>query len=330
MSTIPQPLWYRGTDDVQIMSATDISNIVNQVIALYAANQSVTLNCDGSSSLTSAGYTILDGMPLSDTRLTSGTAVSNTTGGITEAATGEPETNTSNSNRVGHITTSGLTQPVNPLPLYRRPDGDIQAMSSTDFMDTFIRPAITLLTSSSTTTQQGGTYRVHTANSLAGHTLADGGSGQTVFNDTRADIASFLAANIGATGTTQDISTSIQRYYLLRVTPASTSTTIKCPAFLRSDNDVQAYSLTNWNSLLESYIRWATTQSVGDRIKYEFATSAPAGGAQRGTSITDTALTGGVGTFTTYNPNSDDYRAQEFPDGTPATITTYGFYITRY
>ncbi len=327
MATIPQPLWYRGSDDVQIMSATDISNIVDQVVALYAANQSVTLNVDLEASLTGGGYTILDGLPMADTRLTSGASSTSSTAPPSEATTQEPQTLTTNFNQIGHITTSGLTQPVGPLPLFRRSDGDIQAMSSTDFMDTFIRPAITLLTSSSTTTQQGGTYRAHTASTLSGHTQV---GTLKIMTDTRADTASFLAANIGTAGTVQDFPTTIQDYYLLRITPASASTTIRCPAFLRSDNDVQAYSLTAWNDLLEGYVRWATTQSTGDRIKYEVATSAPSGGVQKGTSITDTALTGGTGTYTTNTVGADDYRAQEFPDGTPATISTYGFYITRY
>jgi hypothetical protein len=43
MATQPQPLFYRGSDDLQIMTATDISNIVAQVIALHAANPAVVL-----------------------------------------------------------------------------------------------------------------------------------------------------------------------------------------------------------------------------------------------------------------------------------------------
>lgn len=326
MATQPQPLFYLGSDNLQIMSATDIANIVDQVIALYAASQSVTLNVDTEANLISGGNTIIDGLPFADTRLTSGASSVGGSSFPTEATTEEPQTLTTNFNQIGHITAS-VTQPVGPLPLYRRTDGDIQAMSSTDFLDTFIRPAITYLTNSDTTTRQGGTYRAHTATSLAGHTQV---GSTTIFSDTRADVSEFLADSIGTAGSILDKPETIQNYYLMRITPASTSTTIRCPAFLRSDNDIQAYSLTEWNNLLQGYVRWATTQSTGDRIKYQVATSAPSGGVQRGTSLTDTALTGGSGTYTTLKPGSNDYRAQEFPDGTPATITTYGFYIVRY
>lgn len=327
MATIPQPLFYTSDDNLQIMTANDISAIIQQVIALYADDKSVTLNNDSSANLTAAGYTLLDGLPLTDTRLTSGASSTSPSATPPESTTEEPQINSSNASRVGHITTSGLTLPTSPLPLYRRSDGDIQSMSSTDFLDTFIRPAITLLTSASTTTSQGGTYRVHTSTTLSGHTR----TGTTyIINDTRADVSEFLGANIGTAGTVQDIPETITSYYLMEINANAPSTTIRCPAFRRSDNDIQAYTLTNFNSMLTSYVKYATTQSVGDRIKYEFATSAPSGGAQRGSSITDTRLTGGTGTYATLPVGADDYRAQEFPDGTASTITTYGFYITRY
>lgn len=327
MTAIPQPLFYTNDDNLQIMTATDITDIHDQVVALYAANQSVTLNVDADeATLNTGGYTLLDGT-IQDTRLRSGASSTAAAAYPSEATTEEPTTVTTTYDKVGHSTTSGLTLPTSNLPVYRRDDGDLQSMTSTDFLDTFIRPAITLLTSASTTTQQGGTYRAHTAASLAGHTQV---GSIAFFSDTRADTASFLASGIGTSGTYQDFSTTIQDYYILRITPASASTTIKVPAFKRLDNNIQAGTLTSFNSLLENYVRYATTQSVGDRIKYEFATSAPSGGAQRGTSITDTALTGGTGTYTQRLVSSDDYRAQEFPDGTPSTNTTYGFYITRF
>jgi len=327
MTAIPEPLFYTDDNNLQIMTATDVTDIHDQVVALYAANQTVTLNADTNANLLAAGYTDLDGLPMADTRLTSGAASVGGATYVAEGTTQEPQNKTVNQTRIGHITTSGLTLPTLNLPIYRRGDGDIQTMTPTDFLDTFIRPAITLLTSASTTTQQGGTYRAHTATTLSGHTQV----GSThIFKDTRADTSEFLAANIGTSGTVQDIPETIQEYYLLRVTPAAASTTIKVPAFKRIDNNIQAGTLTSFNSLLEAYVRYATTQSVGDRIKYQVATSAPSGGAQRGTSMTDTSLTGGAGVYTQQFVNSNDYRSQEFPDGTPATSTTYGFYIVRF
>jgi hypothetical protein len=40
-------------------------------------------------------------------------------------------------------------------------------------------------------------------------------------------------------------------------------------------------------------------------------------------------LTGGTGNYQTNFINADDYRAQEFPDGSPATANTYTFNINK-
>lgn len=326
MATIPEPLFYTEDNNLQIMTAGDISEIVQQVIALYSDNKAVTLMNDTSSAISTAGFTLLSGLPLSDTRLTSGASSVSASSLPGEGTTGEPVTVTEEYSKVGSSTVTGLTLPTNPLPIYRRSDGDIQSMTSVDFLDTFIRPAITLLTSASTGTSQGGTYRIHTATTLSGHTRI--GSTE-VFLDKRADVSEYAAANIGTAGTTQDLNETINAYYLMEIDANAPSTTIKCPAFKRTDNDIQAYTLSNFNAMLTSYIRYATTQSSGDRIKYEFATSAPSGGAQRGSSIIDTKLDGS-GTLAQLNVGANDYRAQEFPDGTAQTVTTTGFYITRF
>ena len=326
MATIPEPLFFTEDNNLQIMTANDIAEIVQQVIALLADDKSVTLFNDTQSNLSSAGRTLVEGLPIADTRLSSGEAAVGGASPPAEGTTGEPETVTTNFNQVGHTTTSGLTLPTDPLPLFRRSDGNIQSMTSTDFLDTFIRPAITLLVSTDNTTSQGGTYRIHTATSLSGHTRV---GSQVVFTDTRADVSEYDAANIGTAGTVQDISETINNYYLMEIDANAPSSTIKCPAFKRVDDDIQAYTLTNFNAMLTRYAKYTTTQSNGDRLKYQFATSAPSGGVQKGSSIVDTRLDGS-GDRQTLNVGANDYRAQEFPDGTAQTITTTGLYLVRY
>ena len=56
-------------------------------------------------------------------------------------------------------------------------------MSLQDVKDTFLHPAIDLLSSASTSTQQAGTYTLATSTSLAGSTLV---SSTPIFVDTRA------------------------------------------------------------------------------------------------------------------------------------------------
>ena len=161
MATQPQPLFYRGSDDLQIMSATDISNIIAQVIALHAANPAVVLT------QVSSGGSL---GTINDTRLSSGAASVSTTAFIAEASTAEPATVTTGFARINQTVTS-VSQPVDPLPLYRRSDGQIQSFTPTEFLDTFIRPAITTLVLEANSTSQGGTFRIHTTTSLSGHTL---------------------------------------------------------------------------------------------------------------------------------------------------------------
>ena len=310
MATQPQPLFYRGSDDLQIMTATDISNIVAQVIALHAANPAVVLT------QVSSGGSL---GTINDTRLSSGAASQSTTAFVAEGSTAEPATVTTGFARINQTVTS-VSQPVDPLPLYRRSDGQIQSFTPTDFLDTFIRPAITSLVLEANTTSQGGTFRIHTATSLSGHTLV---SSTPVFIDTIADTSSYVASNIGSVGTTQDFPTTVTNYYLMKVDGAAASTTIRVPAFRRSDGDIQAYSLTSWNSLLEGYVRYATSSSSGDRITYSISS-----GTNKGSGMVDTILNGS-GNYQQRFVNADDYRAQEFPDGTPTTIATYYLRINK-
>ena len=136
MATQPQPLFYRGSDDLQIMTATDISNIVAQVIALHAANPAVVLT------QVSSGGSL---GTINDTRLQSGIARQSFSSFGSEADTAEPTTVTTGFARINQTVTS-VSQPVDPLPLYRRSDGQIQSFTPTEFLDTFIRPAITAIT----------------------------------------------------------------------------------------------------------------------------------------------------------------------------------------
>ena len=89
------------------------------------------------------------------------------------------------------------------------------------------------------------------------------------------------------------------------------------PAFYRTDGNIQAYSLTSFNQLLRGYMRYKLQADYGSGYDYSLTT-----GNIRGTGVVDTRLTGGSGVFTRRSVSASDYRAQEFPDGTPTTITT--------
>ena len=74
--------------------------------------------------------------------------------------------------------------------------GDFKSMSLADIKDTFLHPAIDLLVSGSTGTQQGGTYHISTATSVGGSTEVSG-SNTPVFTDTISRHISLYSCWIG-------------------------------------------------------------------------------------------------------------------------------------
>ena len=122
-----------------------------------------------------------------------------------------------------------------------------------------------------------------------------------------------------------DQSTTLTSYYLQRVNGSDNAYTN--PMFINSSNHIQEYSGTNFKSLLQGWIRQtAAASSDGYRISYSLGTSGS--GQTRGSGMSDTRLNGS-GNYQTHQVDGDDYRAQEFPDGTPTTINTYYLRINK-
>jgi hypothetical protein len=69
--------------------------------------------------------------------------------------------------------------------------------------------------------------------------------------------------------------------------------------------------------MLQNYVRYAAANRTNYKIRYSYST-----GNNRGSGMTDTKLDGS-GNYQTRFVNADDYRAQEFPNGTAQTINTY-------
>ena len=84
-------------------------------------------------------------------------------------------------------------------------------MSQTDFLDTFIKPAITTMVNTTATgADQAGTYTISTGTSLSDHTNI---SSTAIFLDTRANTGAYTASGLFET---QDQPTTITSYYLHR------------------------------------------------------------------------------------------------------------------
>ena len=102
--------------------------------------------------------------------------------------------------------------------------------------------------------------------------------------------------------------------------------------FITSSNDLQVYKTTGLDAtsgidtLFKEWIReTASESSDGYQITYEIGTSGS--GNTRGTSMVNTKLNGS-GNYQTLQVG-DDYRAQEFPNGSVSTVSTYNFRINK-
>ena len=298
--------------NIKEMTSTQVDEIVDQVVYQYSLNPGVTLSVVGSGGNLSA---------ISDTRLQAGAASTSATAFPSEATTAEPSTVTVNYQRLNSANAS-LTPTADTgktWPAYYNSSGQIQAMNLQDVKDTFLHPAIDLLTAGSTTTQQAGTYTIATSTTLAGATNV---SATPIYSDTRADTSLYTAGGIGET---LDQPTTITNYYLHRIDGSNTSYT--APFFINASNHLQEYDTTTFNSLLQEWIRYTAASSTeGYAISYSIGTSGS--GNTRGSGIVDTKLNG-AGNYQTRFVNANDYRAQEFPNGTPTTINTYNLRIIK-
>ena len=302
-----RPLYNDG-GNLREMTSAMITAIQNRCVYVYGSNPSVTLSVVGSSGTLAA---------ITDTRLQAGAGTTDVTNFDTAGETPNISTVTVTYDKISqtNATLSTPTDTNNKLyPVYYDGSGSIQAMNATDIFDTFITQAIDSLVDG---TDRDGTFRIHTATSLSNHTLI---SSTPVFTDTRADVSAYAAGSIPET---KDQPTTINNYYLFR-TNQGAAPSITVPFQINSDNDLQIYTASNFDAMLLAEIRHHTVNTSGSTISYNINGS----GNNRGSGMVDTKLNGG-GNYQQRFVNANDYRTQEFPNGSPQTINTYFLKITR-
>ena len=309
--TARAPLYWNGSQ-LQEMSASQINTFVDLAVYYYSLDPSRTLAVSGSG----GNLTAID-----DTRLQAG-AYSTATGSYpSEATTAEPSTVTVSYQRITQSAASVSTtaDTGKTFPVYW--DGSaVKHMTEADFLDTFIYPAITQMSSGSTTSQQAGTYFISTTTSVAGATLV---SSTPIFSDTKADTTAYSAGTIGDHAL--DNPTTVTNYYLHRIDGVLTAPTI-LPLYGDGSNNLKAYSVAEIGTLMQEFVRY---QVVSSSTGYTLTYNIDGSGTARGSAIVNTILTGGSGNYQTRFVDANDYRAQEFPDGTPATANTYQFKILK-
>lgn len=310
--TVRTPL-KNDSGNLKQMTSAEVNQIVDQIVYQYSLNPSVAL------SVVSSGGNL---GTITDTRKKAGAYSTSTTAFPSEATTAEPGTVTVSYSKINSSTASSVTPTTDTgktWPVYYNTSGHIQAMSLQDVKDTFLHPAIDLLTAATTTTQQAGTYFISSATSVSGSTLV---SSTPVFSDTRANTSVYTSGGIPET---LDQPTTITNYYLHRVNGSDTSYTV--PFSINASNHLQEYSAATFESLVQGWIRYTADSSTdGYKITYNLGSSGS--GNVRGSGMANTILNGS-GNYQTRFVNTDDYRAQEFPNGTAVTSSTYYLRINK-
>ena len=282
---------------------------------------------------------------LQDSRLQAGAHQQSSTAFVPETSTDEPSTLTVTYNKIRQDSappmTEGADLNLKRFPVYATGNTDsaisVRAMNVTDFYDTFIFPAIDILVDGN---DRPGTYRIHSNTSLANHAIVNDSNGvsQPVFTDTRADTTAYTSGGIGVHQLDQPI--TITNYYLLKTTSNNTSTQVptKTPLYVTHNpgdsafhNHLREFTFQDngqfdLEEIGKEYIRYAAVKKAGYRMRYTINGDS---GSNKGTGMANTKLDGS-GQYTTRFVHADDYRSQEFPDGTPQTVNTYFLKLEKF
>lgn len=316
--TVRAPLKYVDANTLQEMSTAEVTAWVDHICYLYGGNPSVTLTVDTGSAQNLQA--------MSDTRLQAGAVSTNASAFVAEGTTAEPGTVTVTYDRVAQTyasvtptSDSGTTWPV----YFDTSSKSIIAMPLADIKDTFLHPAIDKLITASESDTTAGTFTVTTsATAATGYTNI---STDAIFTDTRADTSAYTAGGIPET---LDQPTTVTNYFLHRRNQGSDGFGSLATPLIIADSG-QTLTAQTTEAVIEGlFLEWiretASESGDGYQIVYSLATS---GGNTRGTAMVDTRLNGS-GNYQ-QRQVGDDYRSQEFPNGSAATITTYNLRITK-
>ncbi len=312
------PLYVDDNNDLVEMTSAEIVEVQKRAIYAYSQNVTAILTQVSGSGANITG--------MDDTRLQAGATSQSTSAFVAEGTTAEPGTVTVSFDKINlAYTTSGVNQTADTgttFPVYYDSStGSVQAMSLDDMKDTFLHPAIDLMIVGTESANTAGTYTITDSATAATNYTKVSGSDTPVFIDTRADTSQYTSGGIPET---LDQPETITNYYLHR-RDGSANTPSKMPIVIDGDNNLQEMSSSTIDTVIGNWLRYTAANSTdGYKIVYTVGTS---GGNTRGTGMVDTKLDGS-GNYQTRQV-SDDYRSQEFPNGSVATVTTYALRINK-
>ena len=296
--SVRTPLYY-VSGNLREMDAGMITDLQNLAIYQYSLNPSQQLSVTGSSgNLTS----------INDTRLQAGAAATSISAFPDEATTDEPSIVNVNYDRISQtVATDSEPSNLNSVqyPLYYTVTGELRSMTLQDMYDTFAFDTVDNLISG------GAVYTIATTDTISNYTAV---SATPIFTDTRADTSQYTSGGIQET---LDQPITIQNYYLHKRNTSVTTYTV--PAKITATGDIETPSSATFDTLLQNVIRYTAQSVTNYRIRFGYNLT---NGNNCGTAMTDTRLNGS-GDYQTLFVGGDDYRAQEFPNGSEITINTY-------
>ena len=320
---VVRPIYYNA-GNIQEMSDSQIDDLKTFCRYRYSISPAIQLT------VTSANNGNLG--TINDTRLQAGSFSTSATAFPSEATTAEPSVVTIGYSRINQtISTLYPTLTAdsgNRYPAYIDENNNIRAMSAQDMKDTLIHPAFDSLFSTDLTLTQAGTYFVtQHATPQTGSNRSIVVSNTSIFEDTRANTGAYSAGSIPET---LDQPQTVEGYYLQKneyeTDPVSSMT---LPLKIDGNNNLQEYPTVDLNSMIDNFMGYTAVNSPdGYTLRYSIGTTGGAGTYTKGSGIADTRLNGS-GNYQTRFVNADDYRAQEFPNGTATTVATYYLRIIK-
>lgn len=322
--TVHRPVVTDNAQRIKECTKAELDGIHQRIAYLYAQNIVAQL------SVVSSGGNISPTM--TDTRYKSGTAKRNTSGNWpavttfpSESQTGEPELVTTTYDKVSQtVNDPGASPTYSIKPVYVDGNSGVREMTEADVIDTFIAPVVTNIENGTSGGLAGGAYFLSTSSSISNCTNLG-----AIFTDTKANLSAYTSGQIGTANTYQDHFTSTN-YNLFRNNGVNasyrrplvidyTTNNYNNPAGLREMTN------TEFGNYFEQQIQKYIYDETGYILRYNFDGT----GTTKGTAIVNNVLTGVTGNYTTRKATANDYRAQEFPNGTNQANTIHRLKVER-
>lgn len=332
--TLRLPLLTQDKESIREWNDSQRDLVHQRIAYCYANNPSVSL------SIVSSGGNISPSM--TDTRYQAGSYITRVDRFATEAETSEPsivtgttydkvsQTRTDPDIDWGETTYPGHWK-AKPVYYEGYANGKyaIREMSFQDVLDTFIDPVVANIVSGTTDAKAGGSYHISTASSQTNCTNLG-----TVFVDTKANVGAYSASQIPET---RDQPTTVATFRLFRNNGVEAD--FRLPLVVDYNNyfnlkpnkkgltvsGLREMTQAEFQEFFCPLIRQQIYNGTGNTLNFNFNGS----GTTKGTAITNKRLSNVTGNYQTRYVNTNDYRAQEFPNGTLINANTWRLKLNR-